>query len=121
MQAFASTAQVGALWNLSVYVSGASSGIGPLNATVSASTSARSAVSCPPSPARLGFYTCAGVFAEVGAFALLLTYSGDDNTLPCTLSTTVTVGKAAPGVYIAASPEAPVYGQQETIGVLVLG
>jgi uncharacterized protein (TIGR03437 family) len=121
VQAFNSTAQAGQSWTLSVYMVGTSSGIAPLTGTVSASTAANTAISCAADAARLGFYLCSGTFNAAGTFAVSLSYSGDANTLPSSASITVTVGKVTPAVYVASSPDAPVYGQTVTVGLLALG
>ncbi len=66
--------------------------------------------------------TCNTTFPAAGPYTITAQYSGGGNTLPSSAVMNVTVGKAAPSVYLAASPASGVvYGQQVALGALVMG
>lgn len=70
---------------------------------------------------RGGVVYCNTIFSQLGNYSITARYNGDSDTNAATATIQVGAGKAVPGVYLASSPTAPVYGVPVTIGALVLG
>jgi hypothetical protein len=64
---------------------------------------------------------CTTTFSQLGNYTITARYNGDANTNASSATMQVAAGKAEPGVYLASSPTAPVFGLPVTIGALVLG
>jgi uncharacterized protein (TIGR03437 family) len=96
-------------------------GTGAITGTVDFALGGRAVTGCTGLAVTSGVATCQTSAAQLGSLTLTGSYSGDAHTMPSTATAAVVVGKAVPGIYLAQSPAAPVYGQSVTINCLLLG
>ncbi len=96
-------------------------GTGALTGTIDFSINGKAVTGCTGMTISGGAASCKTSFPQTGAVTLGASFSGDANTSPATASAAVTVGKAAPSIYLAQSPATPVSGQPVTIACLVMG
>ncbi|MDR3700932.1 MAG: Ig-like domain repeat protein [Candidatus Sulfopaludibacter sp.] len=96
-------------------------GSGPVTGTVDFTIGGKAVAGCAGVPLINGAASCPASFPQLGSITLAGSFSGDANTLPATASAATTVSKAVPGMYLAQSPAAPVFGQQVAVDCLLLG
>ncbi|HWC99685.1 MAG TPA: Ig-like domain-containing protein, partial [Candidatus Sulfopaludibacter sp.] len=96
-------------------------GSGSITGTVDFTMDGKPVAGCVGVPLTAGRAACQTSFGTLTGYTLGGAFSGDGNTLPSTASLGVAVNKAAPGVYLATAPSAPVYGQTVSLDALVLG
>jgi hypothetical protein len=70
---------------------------------------------------RRGFAQCTATWEQFGDFPVIAHYSGDRNWSPGSATMWVKVTKANAGLWLAAEPEKPVYGQKVKVSALILG
>ncbi len=75
---------------------------------------------CAAVPLQQGRASCKTTFPLFGYYPITAAYSGDANTNAGSASMRITVGKAAPGVYVAFTPAAPVSGETVQLSALTL-
>ncbi|HEY2017146.1 MAG TPA: Ig-like domain-containing protein, partial [Bryobacteraceae bacterium] len=76
---------------------------------------------CGGVPVQNGVAICNTSVATVGLFSVAAHYSGDSNVQGSDGIWPLTVGKVLAGTYVAAAPDAPVYGTPITFNALLLG
>ena len=97
------------------------SGTGPITGTVDFALGGKPVTGCTGIPVTGGLATCQTSAAQLGSLTLSASFSGDANTMPSTATAAIAVGKAVPGIYLAQTPTAPVYGQSVTVNCLLMG
>jgi uncharacterized protein (TIGR03437 family) len=69
-----------------------------------------------------GVAICNTTFPKVGTFTVAAAFiPGDNNTNPSSATLPIAIGKVAPGVWAAFSPDAPVWGSPLTLSALLMG
>jgi uncharacterized protein (TIGR03437 family) len=116
----ADPAQIGQPVTLRAAVSLAS-GTGSIAGAIGFSIGGQAVAGCTGVALSSASATCQTSFPQLGSYTLAGSFSGDANTLPSTASVAVNVNKAVPGIYLAFTPAAPVYGAPVTLSALVLG
>ncbi len=96
-------------------------GSGPITGTVDFTIAGKAVSGCTGVPLINAAASCPASFGQLGSITLAGSFSGDANTLPATASAATTVGKALPGIYLAQTPQAPVFGQQLVVDCLLSG
>jgi uncharacterized protein (TIGR03437 family) len=76
--------------------------------------------SCVDVPLLNGIAQCRTTYREIGQYRVQASYSGDSNLRPGVAEMWVAVGRAAPGVYLALTPESPVVGQMVRVSALAM-
>lgn len=94
---------------------------GTVTGTVDFAIGGAAIAACTGAPVSSGIATCNAAFSQPGVLSVTANYSGDANISPAAGSMQIVVAKAAPGVYVASDPVAPVYGVPVTLGVQVQG
>ncbi len=96
-------------------------GTGPITGTIDFALGGKPVTGCTGIPVTGGLATCQTSAAQLGSLTLSASFSGDANTKPSTANGAIAVGKAVPGIYLAQTPAAPVYGQTVTVNCLLMG
>jgi len=118
---YAAPPQINQPVTLKAAVTVVSPGVAAVAGTVDFTSGGASIGGCKGVALQNGVALCSTVFSQLTNVAVTATYSGDATTLPGATTMQLTTGKAVAGVYIASSPDAPVYGVPVTIRALLLG
>jgi hypothetical protein len=68
-----------------------------------------------------GVALCTTTLTALGTYAIAARYNGDATTLAGSANMQLAAGKAVAGIYLASTPNAPVYGVTITVRALLLG